>query len=173
MRSLKKYLVLGLAILLIGFNFSCKSPASPIDNGNGNTVRFVNNVEIIYERPIPFGDLEYLDSSVWLDLGTTGGVDGWSNIQNQKMEKTATDKFKYVASTIPVNIYLHAIVQDFSQDDVGGVEFNARIIKVNGTELTNIGADPCGNTNKAAYFKIDETGTVVPETEPAPPDPDN
>jgi len=156
--SLKIYLVLGLALsLILGFGFSCKKSSLVEDDEE-----FISNIDITYKRPVPVGNNEYLDNCVWLNICTSRTLKRWGDISNKKMEKIETDKFNYIVPSLPTDTQLWIFIQDFSQQDKpGGKEFNCRIIKVNGTELTNFRDDPWGNNDKFAYFEITKSGEII------------
>jgi len=94
---------------------------------------------------------EYFDNLVSVYINRGNGI---------KMGKIAKNKFQYIAPNLQANIETYLYVSDTGLITVGGEDCNARIIRINGIELTDIRNDPDGNTYKVAYFTIREDGTV-------------
>jgi hypothetical protein len=167
MRSLKFYLILGLAVLL-SFSFSCKStfsPDDPTENGGGGDkgVKFIFNTKVEYERLDPFiSTIEY-DSMVALKIVSDSSVEGWGDIQ-AIMKQISKKKFEYVAEKLPYETKLWMVARDLGRGLAGGPDFNGRKFTILGTELTEkfIRKDPWGNNWDVACFIIKKDNTILP-----------
>jgi len=162
MKRKNAILVIGLMIFCLIFSYSCKSVNGPSngddddDNGNGNgRTTFVFDVKMEYERLEPYDSNDYVDSNVRLNVFAYEQVNGWYDIRNETMEKEKESNklFKYTVKEFPVGKILYTHVQDYGISGAGGPQFNGRIIRVNGIEITDV-------RGESAYFTMKADGTI-------------